>query len=371
MKVVTFIGLCLLMSSHVLGLTPGTRFIAARDGRTIATVAPEDTPLIYTRQFTAADAAGAVQELRRALPSHPHLRKVNVVATSREEGEKVRRLIPERLTPNMAGPPISVVIGRLPNGAAVGVDVIVANGRALPRPHAAELPSGPRIYISGQAERGATPAEAAAATIQSLLHTLEFVGSSPKQVVQARCFLNPASAAGDVTAEFERAFGAEHVPPLVFVEWMSDLPIEIELIAAAPPAAADAPVVEYLTPPGKTASPLFARVVKVNRGGLIHIGDIASAEPGNGEAQVTSVFDQLQDVLKRSGSDLRHLVKATYYVSDADASKQLNVLRPKYYDPARPPAASKAMVPAVGVAHRSITIDMIAVPSTQAATAKP
>jgi enamine deaminase RidA (YjgF/YER057c/UK114 family) len=363
MKAATFIGLCLLMSSPVLGLTPGTRFIIARDGQTIATVAPEDTPLIYTRQFTAADAAGAVEELRRVLPSHPHLRKVNVVATSREEGEKVRPLIRERLTPDMAGPPISVVIGRLPDGAAVGVDVIVATGRAVPRPHAAELPRGPRVYISGQAEPGATPAEAAATTIQSLLRTLEFVGSTPKQVVQARCFLTPVSAAADVTAAFERLFSAENVPPLVFVEWKSDLPIEIELIAAAPPAAADAPVIEYLTPPGKAASPLFARVVKVNRGGLIHIGDIGSAQPGSGEVQVTSIFEQLQDVLKQSGSDLRHLVKATYYVSDNDASKQLNVIRPKFYDPKRPPAASKAMVPAVGVAERSITIDMVAVPA--------
>jgi hypothetical protein len=60
-------------------------------------------------------------------------------------------------------------------------------------------------------------------------------------------------------------------------------------------------------------------------------------------------------------------VKATYYVSDDDASKQLNVIRPKFYDPQRPPAASKAIVPAVGVSERSITIDMIAVPATQPA----
>jgi hypothetical protein len=62
---------------------------------------------------------------------------------------------------------------------------------------------------------------------------------------------------------------------------------------------------------------------------------------------------------------MRHLVKATYYVSDEDASKQLNALRSKYYDPRRPPAASKAMVPGIGVAQRSISIDMIAIPSTQ------
>lgn len=65
--------------------------------------------------------------------------------------------------------------------------------------------------------------------------------------------------------------------------------------------------------------------------------------------------------MKRTGSDVRHLVKATYYVSDDGASKPLNVIRQKYYDPKRPPAASKATVPAVGVPDRSIAIDMIAV----------
>jgi len=40
----------------------------------------------------------------------------------------------------------------------------------------------------------------------------------------------------------------------------------------------------------------------------------------------------------------------------------LNELRPLYYDPKRPPAASKAQVSGIGWPNRSITMDLIAVP---------
>jgi len=225
---------------------------------------------------------------------------------------------------------------------------------------ASGLRAGPRLYISGQAEKAATPAEAAAKTIESLVKTLEHFGSNKSAVVQAKCFLTPMGAAPDVMDEFAKVFGKQKLP-LVFVEWKSDLPIEIELIAAAPPTAADAPAIEYLTPPGMKPSPVFARVVRINRGDVIYTAGLYAQKPGSGEEQVLSIFEQLQQILKETSGDLRHLAKATYYVSDDDASKQLNVLRPKFYDPLRPPAASKAMVPGVGMKDRSISIDMIGV----------
>jgi enamine deaminase RidA (YjgF/YER057c/UK114 family) len=61
------------------------------------------------------------------------------------------------------------------------------------------------------------------------------------------------------------------------------------------------------------------------------------------------------------GTDLDHLVKATYYVTDEETSSRLDVIRPKFYSPNRPPAASRAMVAGVGFPERSVTIDMIAV----------
>ncbi|MCA9099021.1 MAG: hypothetical protein KDA36_11565, partial [Planctomycetaceae bacterium] len=76
---------------------------------------------------------------------------------------------------------------------------------------------------------------------------------------------------------------------------------------------------------------------------------------------------QLQEILAHTdcGSDLKHLVKATYYCSHDSTSGALNAVRPDYYDPARPPAASKAIVPGVGHPERRITLDMIAVRKPQ------
>jgi enamine deaminase RidA (YjgF/YER057c/UK114 family) len=99
-------------------------------------------------------------------------------------------------------------------------------------------------------------------------------------------------------------------------------------------------------------------LVESNR--LAYISGLAARAPGDGEAQVRDVFAQLNDILAQAGSDMRHLAKATYYVSDEDASTMLNKLRGEFFDPARPPAASKVMVQGTGVPEVTLTMDMIA-----------
>ncbi len=69
----------------------------------------------------------------------------------------------------------------------------------------------------------------------------------------------------------------------------------------------------------------------------------------------------MKTILAETGSDLRHMTKATYYVSDDETSGVLNTLRPELFDPERPPAASKATVHGVGRVDRTLTLDMIAV----------
>ena len=329
--------------------------IANAGGDTVAVTVPADVGLEHTRQYFDRDPASLLKEMD--FPPDGVV-KLNVVAATPAAAEAAREAIRKHFE-SQSRPAVSVVVvSLLRPDVSVAMDAVVVSKDAAP--------PGARIYISGQAELIAkSPDGATAKTIAGLLGTLELVGCKPADVVQAKCFLTPMSAAAQVIREFENAM-PELDHRLVFVEWKSELPIEIELIAVSPtPPPTDAPAVEYLTPPGKQASPLFARVVRVNRGDLIYVGDMYGAEAGSGEAQVTSIFAQLQDVLKQTNSDLQHLVKATYYVSDGDASKQLNVLRPNYYVPYRPPAASKAMVPVVGMKDRSISIDMIAIPTTQ------
>lgn len=315
--------------------------------------------------------------------------KLNVVVTSAEVASLVRRTLAKRF-PAGTQPAVSFVQSRLPHSEAlVAIDAVsVASNRATPvfgRFRTSQLPNSsfsqvtsignaPRLYISGQAEKGMDLGEATAKTLASLKATLDHFGLAHDYVAQAKCFLTPISDVKVVEAAFAKAFGTA-APPCVFVEWQSSLPIEIEfvvpdlmtakaihdLIAAGQTPPAREPL-EFITPPGMTSSPVFCRVVRVNDPRTIFVSGLFAKEATDGAGQVTQIFEQLQDILKASGSDLKHLAKATYYVSDNDASAKLNELRPKLYDPARPPAASKAQVIGVGMDGRSLTLDMIAVP---------
>ena len=87
-----------------------------------------------------------------------------------------------------------------------------------------------------------------------------------------------------------------------------------------------------------------------------------AVEPGQFDdrrAQLAQVM--AETILAETGSDIRHLAKASYFVCDADASRGFDVVRPIAFDPLRPPAASLVMVHGVGRAGRTLTMDVIAV----------
>jgi len=228
------------------------------------------------------------------------------------------------------------------------------------------LPVGPRVYISGQAEKGdGSLADATRQTMAGLVKTLDHLGLSRRDVVQLKAFLTPMKDASVAGKEMIAAFPGETPPPMVLVEWESSLPIEIELIAAspAPKETQKAEPLEFITPPWMKASPVFCRVVRVNHPATIYISDqYGETDKPDSAEEVRDLYGSLRRIAKISGSDLQHLAKATYYVSTDEVSGHLNTVRPEFYDPARPPSASKAKVRGTGREGRIITLDMIAVP---------
>ncbi|MEX0727734.1 MAG: RidA family protein [Planctomycetaceae bacterium] len=234
------------------------------------------------------------------------------------------------------------------------------------RPAWSILPAGRAVYIAGQAEPGETLAEATVKTLESLHNTLKFMNLGDEHVVQIKTFLNPMSQVHDVDRAIAAFYKDRFPPPVSHVEWGSQGAIEIEMIAYVPADNTAIPSGErvvYLTPPPMTASPVFSRIALVNSPTKIYISGLTADGEGDGEHEVRDIFSQLTTILKEAESDLRHMAKATYYVSADESSNQLNMLRPKYYDPKRPPSASKAPVQGVGVKNRTLSIDMIAVPA--------
>lgn len=264
-----------------------------------------------------------------------------------------------------AGSPASVPTPSTTGVAGLGV---AGPGVAIVK-HAAITPAGPRVYVAGQAEKGDLRT-ATRKTLESLDATLKFLRLEWADVAQVKSFVTPMTAVRDAEDESRRFFAGRNVPvpPLVWVQWQSGLPIEIELVAAAgrsQPNAAKAtrpPDVEFLTPPGMTTPTIYSRVTRTPAGPTIFVSGLYGSPQSSGGDQVERIFGQLKAVLAAADSDFEQLAKATYYVSDNDASAKLNELRPRYYNPRRPPAASKAQVAGVALPGATITLDMIAVP---------
>jgi enamine deaminase RidA (YjgF/YER057c/UK114 family) len=376
---------------RAIGLDPATRTAAA-------VVVEAAMPLVHTSQILPRDAQGKTiapgradaqaealvgrlePVLDRAHSGMSLLVKLNVYATNPEAIAAFKRVLAGRL-PREHGPAVSFVAGALadpeallaidavaavtgsgvPAGGVTPLSMVELAGQRTPA-HVAVLPPGGRVFVSGQADPGPGLKQATRRTLEGLEQTLRSMGLDRSRVVQLKAFMNPMTEAAAVEREVAAFFGRGAVPPLVLVEWRSSTPpIEIELVAAAGPATGGEPV-EYRTPPALKPSPVFSRVARVNGADLIYVSGLYGPPRTSGQEQVESVLDALGALAGRAGSDLKHLVKATYYVADDASSRALNELRPRYYDPARPPAASKALVAGVGLPGRSITIDMIAVP---------
>src|SRR5690606_5755736 len=132
---------------------------------------------------------------------------------------------------------------------------------------------------------------------------------------------------------------------------------EIELVAQLPPSDSSAPGVAYYDPPEVSPMQIFSRAALVRSPRQIFVAGLFAEKPSGAQDQALNVFDQLQTILAETGSDLRHLAKGTYYVSDDGSARGMDRARLWLYDQDRPPAASKCMVHGVGQPGRTLTMD--------------
>jgi enamine deaminase RidA (YjgF/YER057c/UK114 family) len=344
-------------------------------GSSAAVVVPDSAALLHTRQIFVKDIAELSHSLAmlHEVLAKDGVPKADVVklnfALARDDlAPQVEQVLAKRFSGSHK-PAVSFVSGRLPQAdATIAYDVVLATPvtssikQVQIIPHFAVLPPGTRVWISGQAEKGSDLAEATRKTMEGLRASLKFVGLKDNAIVQLKAFVQPMAQAAVARQEMERFFDDQPVPPIVFLEWKSSLPIEIELIAWGGREREGLPL-EFLTPPALKASPVFSRIARVNHGRLIYVSGLHATTADTPAVEVTEVFERLGGILKKAGSDYRHLAKATYYVTSPEAVKKMGELRPRYYDPKRPPAASLAMTEGTGRAGKSVTLDMIAVPS--------
>lgn len=285
-----------------------------------------------------------------------------------------------------ARPAVCTVVTNLPGGRRLAADAVFVartgdpDGKIAHRRGDGEdaqaagsgsrvsiLPKGDVVYVSGQAQAGADLGAATQRTLQGLLETLQGLKLNRSDIVHIKCFLDPMSQVEVVNREIQLFFGEETVPAVSHVEWIrggGSRPIEIELVAAAPRVKTDE-TVSFYTPAGMKPSPVFSRVARIHGNRRVYVSGLLAvdaADAADDARRVHSVFQQLIRQLKPARTNLRHLAKATYYVANAEVSSQLNKIRPHYYDPQRPPAASKAIVRGTGSPSSTIAVDIIAAP---------
>jgi enamine deaminase RidA (YjgF/YER057c/UK114 family) len=391
-----FLRFCALADS---GLEPACNYIEpdSKTGTSKAVI-PGQHALVHTMQILAVDGEGALvanadarAQTERVLLSLGRMLeaaeselgwvvKLNIYISSSNSLDAVHGVL-ARQFPGASKPAASFVVTPLPiPGALVAMDAVTMtrlqvrerNVKWISMPgeierngsNAAAVPSsGPLIYVSGMADTNGLP-EATRITLGKLMSAIAHLGLGKSDVVQLKAFFQPMSEVA-VVRKVIVDFFQSNAPPTVFVEWTSPAPnppIEIELVAAGKASEAnESDSVEFLTPTGTTSTKVFSRVAKVNRGKLIYISGLYGVKARDADAEVREIFQSLGNILESSGSDFEHLVKATYYVSDDLAGNKLNDIRPQFFNPLRPPAASKAKVRGVGVPDKTVTLDMIAV----------
>jgi enamine deaminase RidA (YjgF/YER057c/UK114 family) len=361
----------------------------ATRGRSAAVVV-DDGALVHTALMSPLDGDGRLQggsdayrqavhvlgsidtALRAAGTSLERIARLHVYVANATVTPAIDRLLAERFT---ATPPaVTLVESRMPTtGVLVGMDAVAATSRSVPAgtperlvvqglaarvssgAHVAVQPDGPFAIVSGRAAPGEFEA-AVRGTMEQLRGDLQAVGLGLEHTVHVKAFL------GDITRTdaLQRIVAATFTgtaPPLVVTEWRdSSLPVEIELVATAPGARGGGEHVSFVEP----IMSRYSRVARVFAGRPVFVSGLVggAAEPA---AQVRDIFSAMAQVLGRAGSDMRHIAKTTYYVSDKVADQEINTVRPSIYDAARPPAASKISVQGTGLQGKVAVIDGIAV----------
>jgi enamine deaminase RidA (YjgF/YER057c/UK114 family) len=336
--------------------------------------------LVYTRQFFAIDESrgkAMIEELSgiadacgATLQSVVRL-NFFLADNSRERREQANALLLE-FWPRGKTPAVTFIPGRLPDNAAMACDAVIhAAGvrrdmgsissiagvvHAKISPGACDL-----VYASGRVAKGASFQESIPTAMKLILHEYIFpLGCDSGDVLQIRAYVNDMERTAEARRVLEKFFETGSAPPMVFVEWAREDTVEIELIAAAPASKAAEETVRFYTPPNLRPSPAFSRVAIVRGEEIVFFGGVSGKTGLEPKEEVESLFQILEERVEEVGSDMSHLVKATYMVSDPDMDATFSEVRLRHLDPVRPPAASKVFRSSVDAEGRTLLIDMIA-----------
>ncbi|MGH8020864.1 MAG: hypothetical protein ACREIA_21785 [Opitutaceae bacterium] len=260
---------------------------------------------------------------------------------------------------------LDAIAARTGSSPIKGGESYFASG--LPRPrlgaHAFILPAGRKIFIAGRAEKGADMAEGAGKSLSSLIATLRHLELEPVHAAQVKAYFNPGLGGWVMLEEQVRLAFGDHSPAFSAVEWKSETPAEIEMLAYASEARTPGDPLVFLMPAGPARSARYSRMVDVAAGqSLIFTAGLHGARGDSPFRQMETIFGRLGGILAETGGSFRHLVKATYYQTDPESLRANKAYQDTYYDRRRPPAMSGAIAAGTGREGVTASFDWIGVP---------
>ena len=362
-------------------MAPISRVAHPDQSGTAAFVRVADGPLFFSRHVFARDvtldARGQADQAFDALGVElgkvggdlSRVIRLNAYVAAESDTPAVEAAIAARFA---AHPPALTLVATplVVPGARVAFDVVAAVSPA-PAPttvvwtdSGGVLPAGAKVFLSGQVERGDDLVSSVRRTMEGLHRTNADLGLAKTDVVQIKVFMQPFAGHPIAIREIAATFEGGRTPPIIVMEWISNNPVEFEMVVSGVAGRPASPVPLRFPPlAGKPNSPRYSHIAAVAAGTpLIFLGGLNTGPGVAHREQWKQIFERLGSTLFEAGSSFRHLVKATYFVTDSSARGVLNDIRAVYYDPAGPPAASAIGVKSVGRPDRAWHIDLIAVP---------
>jgi enamine deaminase RidA (YjgF/YER057c/UK114 family) len=207
------------------------------------------------------------------------------------------------------------------------------------------------VFISGQG--GKAPEKA----IADLKTALRGAGSEAADVLRITCFVG----ALEDGAETLRGMAADYHGAALDIVQLQRTPYRgvVECEAVARLERKIAGPVEFLNPPGLTASPNFSQLALVSAPKLELTGTLLSYGYQDSDARLA--FQRLAKTVEQGGSSMKDVVVTHMYPLSQSLLEQMRKIRFEFLDKSRPPAATLLPFDGLPAMEAGFAIDVIAI----------
>jgi enamine deaminase RidA (YjgF/YER057c/UK114 family) len=249
-----------------------------------------------------------------------------------------------------------IQIGVLPLDGAQVVLEATALSKKTQNPHGV-------AFISGQGATGPIDvnsadmlvAPLAEKSVANLNTALAHVGLVAQDVLRVTCLSSSLDDYMEVRKIVSTAYPAAALNVLQVQRAPTSHVVECEAVARLKKKAE--PSVQFIQPPGLTASPNFTHVVLVSQPRII----LSTTQLGfrQQDEDVRLAFSRLASSLEAAGGSMKQVVFSNIYPISASIQQKVRNLRFEFYDKTRPPASTVLLFEGLPSLDASFGVDVV------------